>query len=216
MKTADLQDIIYTTLGDNIKVNFDKLFLYVPILIPDAQTQIMFNNSITDSFTLSFDSWTSDRKTVDTQLEYQVDLYKAQNINSPKYLIAVHQTADRIGVSNTANNAARFDHLDVKKNHADVDGVRYPRVGVFNDYASNDYLDQYRNLKLFHNGYLGEELLNPFISYTDMTNKYPVQVLDLRFQVEHINPKKIQLFEEYRGATKIAILIIILIRHKQS
>ena len=36
LKTADLQDIIVTTLGDNNKVNFDKLFLFVPIFIPDA------------------------------------------------------------------------------------------------------------------------------------------------------------------------------------
>ena len=63
-KTADLQDIIYTTLGENIKVNFDKLFLFVPILLPDAQTQITFIDSIKD---LSFDFWSTDRKTVDTQ-----------------------------------------------------------------------------------------------------------------------------------------------------
>ena len=115
LKTADLQDFIYTTLGDDIKVNFDKLFLFVPIFIPDAQTQAMFNDSIEDSFTLSFDHWTSDRKTVDTQLEYQLDIGSARNINSPKYLIAVHQTAAGIGVPNKANNVANFDHLDVRK-----------------------------------------------------------------------------------------------------
>ena len=69
LKTADLQDIIYTTLAD-INVKLDKLILYVPMFILDAETQIMFNESITNSFTLSFDSWTSDRKTVRSQLEY--------------------------------------------------------------------------------------------------------------------------------------------------
>ena len=53
LKTVDLQDIIHTTLSDDVKVNFDKLFLFVPIFISDAQTQIMFNDSIKDSFTLS-------------------------------------------------------------------------------------------------------------------------------------------------------------------
>ena len=38
--------------------------------------------------------------------------------------------------------------------------------------------------------------MNPFTSYSDMKNKYPIQVIDLRFQVDHISPKKIQLFEE--------------------
>ena len=68
-RTADPQDIVYTTLGDDIKVNFNEIFLFVPIFIPDAQTQIMFNDSIKNSFTLSFDSWSTDRKTVDNQLE---------------------------------------------------------------------------------------------------------------------------------------------------
>ena len=54
LKTADLEDIIYTTLADNITVKVDKFFIYVPILIPDAQTQMMFNESIQKSFTFSF------------------------------------------------------------------------------------------------------------------------------------------------------------------
>ena len=55
LKTADLQDIIYTTLGNDIKVNYNKLFFFVPIFISDAQTQAMSIDSIKDSFTLSFD-----------------------------------------------------------------------------------------------------------------------------------------------------------------
>ena len=50
----------------------------------------MFNDSIKSSFTLSSDSWTNDKNTVDTQLVYQVDIGSAQIINSPKYLIAAH------------------------------------------------------------------------------------------------------------------------------
>ena len=45
-KTADLQHIIFTTLGENNEVNFDTLFLFVPIFIPDAQSEVMFNDSI--------------------------------------------------------------------------------------------------------------------------------------------------------------------------
>ena len=29
-----------------------------------------------------------------------------------------------------------------------------------------------------------------------MKNKYPIRVIDLRHQIDHITPKKIQLFEE--------------------
>ena len=51
-KSSDLQDIFYTSLGDNIKVNFDKLIFYVPIFIRGAQTQVMFNDSIKNKFRL--------------------------------------------------------------------------------------------------------------------------------------------------------------------
>ena len=91
----------------------------------------------------------------------------------------------------------------MRKYHVDIDGVRYPRDGVSIDYGLNDYIDQYPDLKLFYHEYLGEQLLQPFISYNDMKTKYIFQVIDHRFQVDHINPKKIQLFEEYRGATKL-------------
>ena len=39
--------------------------------------------------------------------------------------------------------------------------------------------------------------MTPFISYTDMITKYPIQLVDLRHQTDHITPKKIQLFQEY-------------------
>ena len=44
-------------------------------------------------------------------------------------------------------------------------------------------------------------------------NSYPIQVIDLRFQVDQINPKKIQLFQEYRADPANARLFLILIRH---
>ena len=62
LNAADLQDIIYTTLGDDIEVNFDNLLLFVPIFIPDAKTQILFKDSFKKSFAISFDSCSSDRK----------------------------------------------------------------------------------------------------------------------------------------------------------
>ena len=48
-----------------------------------------------------------------------------------------------------------------------------------------------------------------------MKNKYPVQVIDSRFQVDHINPKKNQLFQEYRCATSNARLFMIIIGHRE-
>ena len=39
--------------------------------------------------------------------------------------------------------------------------------------------------------------MSPFISYLDMKTKYPIEIIDLRHQSDHITPKKIQLFLEY-------------------
>ena len=52
-------------------------------------------------FTLTYDSWYTDRKVVNNGLEFQIDIAPAQNINSPKCLIAVvNQSLYRIGVPN--------------------------------------------------------------------------------------------------------------------
>ena len=50
-----------------------------------------------------------------------------------------------------------------------------------------------------------------------MKDKYPIQVIDLRFQVAHISPKEIQLFEEFNTdpANVNARLFVILTRHRQ-
>ena len=48
-----------------------------------------------------------------------------------------------------------------------------------------------------------------------MKNKYPIQVIDLRYQADHITPKKIQLLEEYRADPADARLYVILIRRRE-
>ena len=48
-----------------------------------------------------------------------------------------------------------------------------------------------------------------------MRNKYPIQAIDVRFQVNHISPLTVQLREEYRDdpSNVNARLFIKLIRH---
>ena len=65
------------------------------------------------------------------------------------------------------------------------------------NFEENNYLEQYKDLKLFYKKYVGDQLLSPIITYDNMKNYYPIQIIDLRFQVDHILPKKIGLFEEY-------------------
>ena len=210
----DLQDIIFTTIANNINVTISSLYLYVPILIPDSQTQLLFNESIMKNYTITFDSWYTERKISKDGRELQVDIGSAQKINSPKYLISAFQTIART-TTNKAVKPAIFDDNHVTKYFVEIDGVRYPKDGVIINFEEYSYLDQYRDLKLFYKEYVGEELLPPYISYPDMKYLYPIQITDLRHQVDHLTPKKKQLFEEISEDPAIERLFIILIRHRQ-
>ena len=48
-----------------------------------------------------------------------------------------------------------------------------------------------------------------------MKSIHPFQVIDLRLQVDHVNPKKIQLHQEYRSATETARLFLIFIKRRR-
>ena len=84
LKTADLPDLIYTTIGVDNNITIICLHLYVPILIPDPETQQEFFEPTKISFTLTHHSWTTERNTVDTRREYQLDIGSSSDINSPK------------------------------------------------------------------------------------------------------------------------------------
>ena len=48
-----------------------------------------------------------------------------------------------------------------------------------------------------------------------MKYRYPIQITDLRHQLDHLIPKKIQLFEEFSEDPNVERLFIILVRHRQ-
>ena len=147
--------------------------------------------------------------------ELQIDIGSAQHVNSPKFLIAAFQKADIILTPYKNINIAIFDNVIVKTYFCEVDGARFPKDAVLTNFPENDYLDHYRDLKFLYKVFVGEELLNPFKNYNDMKNKYPIQVIDLKFQVDHVSPKKTQLFEEFitDPHNVNARMFVILIRH---
>ena len=70
-------------------------------------------------------------------------------MNSPKYLISAHQTIFRTTAPDKKINVAIFDNLDIRKYYVEIDGQRYPRDGVLVNFEQNDYIQQYKDLKLF-------------------------------------------------------------------
>ena len=113
-KMNDLQDIIFTTIANDIHVTINTLYYYVPIIIPNSQTQLMFNEAIMNNYTITFDSCYTERKISNDGRELQVDIASAQNINRPKYLISAFQTTART-TPNKASNPAIFDNNHVTK-----------------------------------------------------------------------------------------------------
>ena len=54
----------------------------------------------------------------------------------------------------------------------------------------------------------------PFLSYPDMKTKYPIEILDLGHQPDHITPKKVQLFLKYKADPKNAKFYLVIIRRR--
>ena len=214
-KTVNLQDIIFTSMEDEINVTFNSLYLYIPNLIPSVETQLMFNEATQSIYKISFDEWYTERRIISDYL-IQHDIGSAQNVIQPKYLICAHQTNLRTTTPDKKVNIAIFDNMDNRKNYVEIDGQRYPRDSILINYEENDYIQQYKDSKLFWKEYIGEPILNPFISYTDMKTKYPIEIIDLKHQSDHITPKKIQQFHDYGTDPDNARLFLILIRQRET
>ena len=65
-KTANLQNIIFTTIAaaTPINVTINSLYLFVPFLIATTETQLMFNESIQNNYRIFFDEWYTERRIV--------------------------------------------------------------------------------------------------------------------------------------------------------
>ena len=189
--------------------------MFVPQIIQSPETQVNFKDAISNSFTFSYESWTTERKPVDTAKEVQIEISSASNINSQLHLIAAHQLTQRpdpadptVNLSKNRFSNAFFDHVKVRKYYVEIDGVRYPKNPIMINYDQNNYLDHYRDLRLFYREYVGEPMLNPIITYDKMKRWYPFEITDLRLQVDLISPKKIRLFDEYDDNPANTILYI--------
>ena len=129
LKTADLQDIIYTSMTDDINVINNNMCLYVPNLIPSVEIQIMFKEATQNNYEISYNEYFTARRVI-SDLLVQHEIGSTQQVNSPNFMITAHQTKDRILTPNRNNKIAVFDKLDLRKYYVQIDGQRYPRDGI--------------------------------------------------------------------------------------
>ena len=213
-KRNDLQNIIYSSMADDINVTTNNLYLYVPKLIPNVETQVIFNEATQNNYKITFDECYTEKRVISDTIT-QIDICTSQHVSSPKYLVSAHQTRTRADIANKNDKSAIFDNLNLQKYYVEIDSVRYPRDSVLINYEQSDYIEQYKDINLFFKEYFGEQLMSPFISYPDMKTKYPFEIIDLRQQSDHITPKKIQLFQEYSANPENAKKYLILIRRRE-
>ena len=121
----------------------------------------MFSEATQNNYKISIDDWFTERRVISDQIT-QLDIGSSQNVQSPKYLIGAHQTKDRIDAPISTKNVAIFDNLDLRKYYIEIDGMRYPTDSFLMTYEQNDYIEQYKDLKLFLKEYIGEELMSHF------------------------------------------------------
>ena len=95
----------------------------------------MFKESIKNSVTLFFDSWTTDRKNVNTGFDYELDVGSATNNKSAKYLTAAHQTKARFGPVNKAKKIFIFNNVNVIKYLCEIDQNPHPGNDVDVEYS---------------------------------------------------------------------------------
>ena len=127
-------------------------------------------------------------------------------------MICAHQTRDRLSAHDKKINIAIFHNLDLQKYYVEIDGPRYPRDGLLINYEQNDHIEQDKDIKLFFKEYIREPILNLFITYPDMKTKHPIEIIDLRYQCDHITPKKIQ---EYGANPDNARMFLKVIRRRE-
>ena len=113
-KTIDLQNIIYSSMANDINVTINNLYLNVPHLIPNLETQVILNEATQNNYKISFDEWYTGRRVISDTIT-QLDIGTSQHVNSPKYLIDAHQTRTRADAANKNNNVAIFDNLNLQK-----------------------------------------------------------------------------------------------------
>ena len=115
LKTNDLQDIIYTSMADDINVTNNSLYLYIPKLIPSVEAQLMFYEATQNIYKKSLNERYTERRII-SDLLVQKDIGSTQQVNSHKYLNGPHPTSLRTTTPAKNVNIAIFDNLDVRKN----------------------------------------------------------------------------------------------------
>ena len=140
LKRNDCQNVIYTSMADDIKVSINKLYLFVPNLIPSVEYQLMFNEATQNIYRIYYDEYYTERRVISDMI-VQHDKRMAQQVNSPKSLVLTKQKIEQVLLIKKINIAI-FDNVDLRNYHVEIENLRYPRASLFMNFDKNDYIEQ--------------------------------------------------------------------------
>ena len=132
-------------MADETNVTNNNLYPLVPNFLPSVVTQLILSEVTQHKDRIYY--YTERR--VLTDLLVQHDIGSAQQISGPKNLFCVHQSQIRSNTPNKNNNIAVFDNLDLRKFFIEKDGQRYLRGRSLRNSEETDYIEQYKDSKLF-------------------------------------------------------------------
>ena len=108
-----MQNIKISSLADHKNVIINNLYLNVPNLLANVETQVMFNEATQTNYKISSEESYTERRVISDTITH-LDFGTSQHVNSPKYLIGVHQTRTRSDTANKNFNIAIFDNIMLK------------------------------------------------------------------------------------------------------
>ena len=82
-------------------------------------------------------------------------------------------------------------------------------------YPENNYLNQYGDQRLFCKVYFGDQILSLIIKHEKVKTHYPKQVIDVRFQVDYVTPKKYRPFEKHHTDPFDTSLFVLIPKQKK-
>ena len=130
-------------------VTIKGLYLFVPTSCLDPETQVIFNESIGENFTISFDSWTTHGQVATTGLEYQVIIGSAASKKRPIHLIVTRQTIARESTGGKTQNNEIFSFIDVEKTMLKIMGFDILKILLLLNIIKMNTLINKKTLKYF-------------------------------------------------------------------
>ena len=83
-ETNNSQSIIYSSMADDINVTIENFYLYVPNLLPNVETQVMFNAVTQNIYQKSYDKYYTERRVISDMIT-QADIGSSHQVNCPNY-----------------------------------------------------------------------------------------------------------------------------------